>query len=214
MKLNIQPKALIIFIALVVVICAVVFITLAVTPRFSFETNADGSVTLTNVGNKHLKAIKISEQHNGKPVTSIGSEAFKDCSSLASITLPNSVTSIGNNAFHDCNSLTSVTLPNSVTSIGNNAFFSCSSLESVTVGNSVTSIGAGAFYGCDSLTSITIPDSVTSVGVGAFSGCRSLASITFNGTVAQWEAIDKGDEWNSFISATCVHCSDGDANID
>jgi hypothetical protein len=85
-------------------------------------------------------------------VTSIGNRAFYNCSSLTSITIPNSVTSIGDYAFAYC-SLTSVTIPNSVTSIGNNAFAYCS-LTSVTIPNSVTSIGDYAFRSCSSLTSI------------------------------------------------------------
>ena len=90
-------------------------------------------------------------------VTSIVSYAFIFCSSLTSITIPNSVTSIGEWAFYDCSGLTSVTIPNSVTSIGDYAFRGCSGLTSVTIGNSVTSIGSGAFYNCSALTSVVSP---------------------------------------------------------
>ncbi len=59
------------------------------------------------------------------PVTSIGDEAFYDCSGLTSVTIPNSVISIGRMAFGACSGLTSVTIPNSVTSIGGQAFSFC-----------------------------------------------------------------------------------------
>ena len=100
----------------------------------------------------------------------IAGHAFFDCTSLTSVTIPNSVTSIEFNAFRDCKSLTSVTIPNSVTSIGEWAFWGCTSLKSVTIPNSVTSIGGWAFAGCSSLKSVTIPKSVTSIGDGAFAG--------------------------------------------
>ena len=84
------------------------------------------------------------------------------------------MTTIRAEAFYGCSSLTSVTIPDSVTSIGSSAFYGCSSLESVTIGNSVTEIGENAFYGCDSLKSVTIPDSVITIGYAAFANCSNL----------------------------------------
>ena len=76
-----------------------------------------------------------------------------------------------------CSSLTSVTIPNSVTSIGEGAFLGCSGLTSVTIPNSVTSIGGGAFEYCSGLISITIPNSVTRIGDSAFSECSKLQNV-------------------------------------
>ena len=107
----------------------------------------------------------------------IADYAFGGCSSLTSVTLPNSITSIGSSAFGGCSSLTSVTLPNSITSIGSSAFYACSKLTSITIPDSVTSIGDKAFRDCSSLTAITIPNSVTSIGDKAFSWCESLKEV-------------------------------------
>ena len=134
---------------------------------------------VTSIGNcafyycSSLASVTISES-----VTSIDYSAFSGCSSLASVTIPESVTSIGDSAFSGCSSLASVTIPEGVTSIGDRAFERCSSLASVTIPEGVTSIGNCAFYYCSSLASVTIPESVTSIDYSAFSGCSSLASVT------------------------------------
>ena len=116
-------------------------------------------------------------------VTSIGKFAFYNCSSLTSVTIPNSVTSIGVSAFDSCSGLMSVSIPNSVTFIGNGAFSYCSGLTSVTISNSVTSIGDEVFSGCSGLISITIPNSVTSIGNWAFNECIGLTSVTIPNSV-------------------------------
>ena len=132
----------------------------------------------------------------GNSVTSIGINAFNECTSMTSITIPHSVTSIGNDAFCYCKGLTDVTIGNSVTSIGINAFYECTSMTSITIPNSVTSIGAQAFYGCSGLTSVTIPNSVTSIGERAFWGCYGLTSVVVkNGNIV----YDSRENCNAII---------------
>ena len=83
----------------------------------------------------------------------------------------------------------------------------------MTLGNSVTSIGSFAFAYCDSLTSITISDSVTSIGQWVFVDCGNLTSVAFEGTVAEWNAINKGNSWNNYCPFTEVVCSDGTVQV-
>jgi len=137
--------------------------------------------------------IIIPDVYNFEPVIEIGSWAFSGCSSLTSITIPNSITSIGNYAFNSCSSLTSITIPNSVTSIGNFVLGGCSSLASIFVEannavydsrnncNGIIETSTNTLIaGCSTT---TIPNSVTSIGNSAFSGCSSLTSITIPNSV-------------------------------
>ena len=142
----------------------------------------DGTVQITSC-ETGAEAVVIPDTIDGKSVTSIGDSAFEGCTSLTSITIPNSVTSIGDDAFRGCSSLTSITIPESVTIIGDSAFRECSSLTSITIPDGVTWIDSSAFSGCLSLTSITIPNSVTSIDYDAFRDCTSLASITIPNSV-------------------------------
>ena len=93
------------------------------TAGLEYELSDDGTAyTVVGVGSTGYTNIAIPAAYNGLPVTSIGEDAFYNCSSLTSVTIPNSVTSIGRGAFSYCNSLTSITIPDSVTSIGRDAF--------------------------------------------------------------------------------------------
>ena len=107
-----------------------------------------------------------------------GENAFKDCSGMTQVHIPNGVTSIEKGAFFGCTGLTSVILPDSVTSIAEDAFASCANLASIQIPDGVTTIGARAFRICRNLSVVDIPKTVSSIGDCAFFGCTSLSAIT------------------------------------
>ena len=161
--------------------------------NFTYTDNGT-SITITGYVTKPTGVLDIPATLNGKPVTSIGSYAFRWCSELTSVTIPSSVTSIGRESFSGCG-LTSVTIPNSVTSIGNEAFFGCTVLTGITVlaGNISYSSLDGVLlnfaqttliqYPCGKTGKYSIPASVTSIGSSAFDGCAGLTSVVIPSSV-------------------------------
>ena len=149
----------------------------AVEAQFTYTTN-NGTITITKYTGSG-GAVTIPNSTNGLPVTSIGTNAFYQSTTLTSVTIGTNVASIGDWAFYGCTSLTSVTMPNSVISIGDDAFSDCTSLISVTIPNSVTSIGNYAFFSCPGLSEVTLGSGVTSIGNIAFGSCIRLSGIYF-----------------------------------
>ena len=186
---------------------------------------------LVKAKNTSIKSCKIHED-----VKFIYDQAFDDCESLTSVTIPYSATSIGDSAFYycksltsvvfednsqmtsigiyafcGCKSLTSVTIPDSVTSIGYDAFRDCTSLTSATIGDGVTSIENEMFWGCKSLTSVTIGDSVTSIGRYVFRYCNNLTSITFK-DASNWYRVWSADNWNNKTGGTSTSVTNSSTN--
>jgi autotransporter-associated beta strand protein len=158
-------------------------ITLTPIPTYTY-TIADGQATITKY-NGTGGVVEIPATIGGFPVTGIGDEAFKNITSITSLTLPNSLTAIGQKAFEGCTSMTAVTLPNSVATIGDFAFAGCSSLTSITLPTSLTSLSNYLFQGCGALTAIVIPNGVITIGANAFADCAKLAIVTLPDTLKQ-----------------------------
>ena len=129
-------------------------------------------------------------------VTTVGGYAFYDCSSLADITLPDSLTIIEEWAFGNVKNITNVVFPDSIHMVGNFAFYCCSKLKDVHFGSGLEKIGKGAFQNCTSITEITIPKSVTSVGNYVFFECFSLVNITVKADNQYYSSDEYGVLYN------------------
>ena len=179
-------------------------------PESDFEYGEYGVKNGTVIITKYKGAggaVEIPATLGGYPVTGIKMQAFVECTSLKSVSMPESVTSIGNSAFAGCTGLESVKLPAGLKSIGENAFYSCTSLTSVVIPDKVTSIASLAFFGCLKLESITIPAGVTTLDSSFVFGCTNLKKIEFKGTQAQWNALSIDS--NYLPVGVSIVCADG-----
>ena len=145
--------------------------------------------------------VTIPDTYRGKPVTSIGENAFSNkraltkitlgsnveninhhafygCPSLTEVVLQEGLLTIGSNAFQSCVALTSISIPSTVRYIGQYAFSYCSAMENLTIADGVSTLYDYAFLLCTSLKSVTIPDSVVSIGSRAFSECSNVTTVS------------------------------------
>ena len=126
---------------------------------------------------KGNKTIRSFYPHHCGWFTTIGAEAFAD-SSVEYVELFGSITEIGDEAFRNCTNITELTLPESLTTIGSGALEGCTGITELTLPESLTTIGAGAFKGCTGIAELTLPASLTSIGSGALEGCTGLEKLT------------------------------------
>ncbi|MFR4476400.1 MAG: leucine-rich repeat domain-containing protein [Ruminococcus callidus] len=160
----------------------------------SSDTFDDGTLTYKKLSNTTVSVtdcvesathISIMPKIDGYDIVSIGEEAFANCTSLQSVTIPASVTEIGSAAFYGCTALTKVTVPDAVTKIEQGTFFSCTALTDLTLGKDTTEIGDMAFGYCTSLETVTLPDTVETLGDQLFYYCTALDDISIPDKVTE-----------------------------
>lgn len=158
-------------------------------------------------GCEYLKKVKLSNS-----LTEIDAAVFYDCFNLEEINIPETVTTIQSNAFGNCRSLTNISLPDNLEYIGAAAFEGAGFIN-LEIPSSVKEIEVSCFTGCRYLQSVTIHSAVTEIGAQAFYECVLLKQINFDGTLAQWEAISKGDGWNYLVDGCTLVCTDQTVTI-
>jgi len=164
---------------------------------------ANNTVTVTSAASdeaKYAGDIEIPEQvsfnYVNYKVTGISNSAFRSCTDLTSVTIPNGVTNISLNAFDGCSNLVSITIPSSVVKINSNAFLGCSNLSSVYITDLaawcdisfVNSLAnplsyASLFINDKKIVDLEIPNGVTTISNFAFSGYKDITSVTIPNSV-------------------------------
>lgn len=139
---------------------------------------------------KGITKANIVNSIKGMKVTTISWQAFRKCSTLKSVIVPDSVSVIGGDAFYGCKSLTSIKIPSGVRKIGGFAFASCKSLEGIMVPEQLKIIAEGVFEGCTSLVNIRIPQRISYISSDAFSGCKKLNCINVDKNNKIYSSVD------------------------
>ncbi len=141
----------------------------------------------------------------------IGVSVFYGCTALKDIVLPYGLRYIGGSAFENCDSIKYLNIPKRVEQFGCRIYSHCDSIEYAIIPEGVEEIIAGEFYYCISLKKISLPSTLKKFnGYSVISDCESLEQIVYNGTVEQWNAIDKSDGWYRKVPAFKVICTDGE----
>ena len=183
--------------------------------NLEYDYSLDGECYMVKgIGKCSDTDIVIPEKRFGWKVNAIESSAFKNRSSITSITIPNCVTSIGSDAFYGCSSLENIYYTGDISSWcqinGLNYLMTSSRVPHINgqpiggelvIPDGVISINNSAFYNCSGITSIEISDSVTSIGSSAFSGCSGLTGIIIPDSVT-----NIGDSAFDGCSGLTIYC--------
>ena len=129
-----------------------------------------------NIGGSLTIPSSVTYSSHTYTVTAMEDAAFRECTKLTSVTLPNTITEVPYTAFYLCSGLTSVTLPSSLSSIGGGAFYK-TAMTSITLPPTLTELENQAFAYNTSLTSITIPAGVSIINQKCFEGCTKLKDV-------------------------------------
>ena len=179
-KLIISLSTTLFVLIIMTIILLVNFLTpIKTSEGLEYEYIKDGNYyRVIGIGTCPDEDIVIPKEYNGSRVMIIDAEAFKDCQTIKSVVIPESVTTIREDAFNNCVNLERVKIEEGVKVIGEGAFSGCKALKEIKIPSSITSIEKFTFYDCLRLEKVELPQELTSIGYGAFSNCRSLQEIT------------------------------------
>ena len=199
------------------------------TYRLSELTSISFPTTLINIGNNAFNnATSLVDFTVPDTVGSIGEHFLNDCTSLKNLYIGKGVISMSMDSLFNTPKLENINV-----SEDNNVFksvdgvlfnkegytlYRCpanygSGSTEYNVPNTVVRINDNAFFGCKSLQTITIPQSVTIIKGYVFGDCNDLINVSYAGTVNEFEAITKDEDWYFGLNVEVIHCLDGDYQL-
>jgi hypothetical protein len=154
--------------------------------EFTFWAGSDDKTCIISIGDEEPKhsVMRIPSENEGRTVTEIHNEGFKNLSGFNTLIIPDTVTKIGYEAFLLCPDLETVEMGNGVNEIGDNVFLDCKKLKNVTLSNSITEIPMGLFQGC-AIEKVVIPSGVQKINCNAFADCQNLKEVHIPETVKE-----------------------------
>ena len=108
-----------------------------------------------------------------------------------------------------CDTVTEITVSGSVIRVDRGAFVQAFDVNRVTLSEGVEEIITYGFFNCYNLKEVVLPSTVKVIDYSAFAYCYKLEAIYFNGTVEEWNAIEKDESWNKGSDLIKIHCTDG-----
>ena len=132
-----------------------------------------------------LEATKLSELvfEGGVEDMHIGKEAFKKCTALANVVLPDNVVTLGSNAFYGCSSLESLTLSKNLTNFTPKMVDACGKLAEINVstdgqGTHLSSVN-GILYNADKTALVAYPRAKTDAEVVVDANVKTIYANAF-----------------------------------
>lgn len=156
--------------------------------------------------------IQIGYRVKDNNIGYIGRASFQNEIVLESVVFPKTLRYIGINAFEGCVSLKEIVMPSQISeTINGFAFQNCTALKTAVLPSVANGMyGTDIFNGCTALAKVVLPADIARLSDNMFYNCSALQDIFYGGTMAEWNAITKGTEWNGNTGAYTVHCTDGD----
>ena len=151
------------------------------------EQTKEASVVSLPKGYQYSGKIVIDSiiNNNGSDytVTTIGNDAFRNCSELVSVQMPSTIKQINGYAFAGTG-LKTLRLPIKLEKMGFHAFEDCKNLQSVFFPETLKEISSCAFA-CTGLDTLRLPINLEKIGIGAFKDCKNLQSVFFPETLKE-----------------------------